>query len=231
MRRALMFHGWGFPPAIFSSLIDELTSGFVVETPARTGYEKRPQQSADTIAVALQSPTLLVGWSLGGQDALKLSLQQPELVSGVVLLATTPCFVNQPGWNAGMGQAVFNAFREQVNDDPVAAMQQFVRLNAGDRADRQSRARLSELSGDVPASVLLNGLDELEVTDLRDSVSSIRAPVLILHAVDDRIVPVAASYWLQRHLPNARHVEFARGGHAFFLQHANEIADLVRAMA
>ena len=231
MRRVLMFHGWGFPAAIFSSLIDDLTPGFVVETPGRTGYGTRPEQSAGTIAVSLQSPTLLIGWSLGGQDALKLSLQQPELVSGVVLLATTPCFVNQPGWNAGMDQAVFDAFRQQMIDDPLAAMQQFVRLNAGDRADRQSRARLSELSGGVAPSVLLNGLDELENTDLRDSVSEIKAPVLILHAVDDRIVPVAASYWLQRNLPNARLVEFPHGGHAFFLQHTNKIADLVRAMA
>ncbi len=225
-----MFHGWGFPAAIFSSLIDDLDSGLVIETSARTGYSMLPDQSAATSDISLQSPTLLMGWSLGGQDALKLSLQQPELVSGVVLLATTPCFVNQADWNAGMDPAVFNAFREQVLDDSSAAMQQFVRLNAGDRADRQSRARLIELAGDVPQSVLLNGLDELENIDLRDSVSEIRVPVLILHAADDRIVPVAASYWLQRHLPNARLVEFPHGGHAFFLQHANQIADLVRAM-
>ncbi len=230
MKRVLMFHGWGFPAAIFSSIIDELDSGLVIETSARTGYSMLPDQSAATSDISLQSPTLLMGWSLGGQDALKLSLQQPELVSGVVLLATTPCFVNQTDWNAGMDPAVFDAFREQVLDDSSAAMQQFVRLNAGDRADRQSRARLIELAGDVPQSVLLNGLDELENTDLRDSVSEIRVPVLILHAADDRIVPVAASYWLQRHLPNARLVEFPHGGHAFFLQHANEIADLVRAM-
>ncbi|MEA1889544.1 MAG: alpha/beta fold hydrolase [Pseudomonadota bacterium] len=228
MMQILMLHGWGFPGSVFSSLIDKLAADFDVRAPDRPGYAGNTDAGE---IIRLDAPVLLVGWSLGGLLALQLAMRQPGKVRGLVLLATTPCFVNRPGWGSGMDKAVFDAFRQQVVDDPATAMQQFVRLNAGRAADRQSRAVLSALSGKATAQALQQGMSELAETDLRRSVADIDLPILLLHAADDRVVPAAASHWLQENIPNTRRLEFQTGGHAFFLQHADAVAEQIRVMA
>ncbi len=228
MMQILMLHGWGFPATVFSSLIDKLAADFDVRAPDRPGYAGNA--GAGEI-IRLDAPVLLVGWSLGGLLALQLAMRQPGKVRGLVLLATTPCFVNRPDWTQGMDNVVFDVFHKLVTDDPATAMQQFVRLNAGRIPDRQSRAVLSALSGKATAQALQQGMSELAETDLRQSVADIDLPVLLLHAADDRLVPAAASRWLQENIPNTRRLEFQTGGHAFFLQHTDAVAEQIRVMA
>jgi pimeloyl-[acyl-carrier protein] methyl ester esterase len=234
MKRLLMLHGWGFPAAVFESLREQLASDFIVEIPDRPGYGDRVAQSADGLSTKYQparltSPTLLLGWSLGGLAALQLALDQADMVTGLVLLAATPCFVNRNDWQMGMDKDIFASFRNQVMENPVTAMQQFLRLNAAAKPDRETKAQLNELSGNVSSDTLLDGLEELENSDLRDVIKKITVPVLLLHAVDDRVVPVAASRYLHQHLENSELFEFQAGGHAFFLQNTTEVASQIRA--
>lgn len=229
-----MLHGWGFPAAVFVSLHEQLAADFEIEMPDRPGYGDRADQSVTALSninssVRLTSPTLVLGWSLGGLAALQLALEQPDMVTGLVLLAGTPSFVNREGWQQGMDKAIFDAFRKQVTDNQAQALQQFVRLNSAAKPDRQTKAELNALSGKVAADALIDGLDELESADLRELIEKITVPVLLLHASDDRVVPVAASHYLYQHLSCSRLVELETGGHAFFLQQASEVADQIRA--
>lgn len=233
MNDLLMLHGWGFPAAVFAGLEEGLSSDFIVRMPEQAGYGDAASQSAlesqqNTGFVSLSEPTLVVGWSLGGIRAVQLALSQPDMVKGLVLLATTPCFVNRQEWQAGMDETVFHAFQQQVIADPVAAMQQFVRLNSAARPDRTSRGRLNDLSSKVDPSALQEGLIELESTDLRYFIDQVTMPALIIHAADDRVVPAAASCWLHEHLPCSQYIEYPSGGHAFFIQHAATVVDRIR---
>ena len=233
MNRLLMLHGWGFPSAVFSVLKEELASDNIIMTPDRNGYGKGDDQTASVLPgneepVSLSSPALVIGWSLGGINAMQLALRQPDMVNGLILLSTTPSFVNRQYWSTGMDKSTFATFQNQVREDPTSAMQQFVRLNAAAKPDRESRDALVSLSGEVAAAALQDGLNELENTDLREAAGSITAPVLLMHATDDRVVPVAASHWLHEHLAKSQLIEFPMGGHAFFIKHASEVVDQIR---
>lgn len=232
MKNLLMLHGWGFSSAVFNSLKNSLDSDYIVSTPDRPGYESGAAQAVSESPdndepVSLSSPALVLGWSLGGIRAMQLALRQPDMVTGLILLATTPCFVNRQGWSRGMDKSVFAAFKKQVKEAPTTAMQQFVRLNAAAKLDRETRDNLASLSTEVAVFALHEGLNELEETDLRDAASSITVPVLLMHATDDRVVPVTASHWLHEHMVNSRLIEFPLGGHAFFIKHASEVVDQI----
>ena len=233
MNKLLMLHGWGFSSAVFNLLKNTLDSDFVVTAPDRPGYgtgtaQDVSESSGNEALETLSSPALVLGWSLGGIRAMQLALRQPDMVTGLVLLATTPCFVNRRGWGRGMDEAVFATFQKQVKQDHASALQQFVRLNSAAKPDRETRDNLAGLSNDVAEFALIEGLNELQETDLRDAASNITVPVLLMHAKDDRVVPVTASHWLHEHLEYSRLSEFPQGGHAFFIRQAARVVDQIR---
>mgnify|MGYP003411373335 CR=1 FL=1 len=53
--------------------------------------------------------------------------------------------------------------------------------------------------------------------DVRDILASVRAPVHLVHSVDDRVMSVESSRYLARSLPDAQYEELAGSSHAFFL--------------
>ena len=225
-----MLHGWGFPAAVFSRLATRMPAGTEVWTPDRPGYGTRQGDPLTRHSIIIDSPTLVLGWSLGSQDALHIALAYPQRVTGIILLAGTPCFVNRQDWPCGMDAAVFAGFRQQVEQDAEAAMKQFVSLNGAARPDRETRSCLQAMARQVDDNALLDGLAELEKNDLRAAVEQIDVPAVLLHARDDRVVPFAASEWLARSMPDARLVEYGTGGHAFFIPHADDVAMRIREM-
>jgi pimeloyl-[acyl-carrier protein] methyl ester esterase len=72
---------------------------------------------------------------------------------------------------------------------------------------------------------LVGGLEYLRDTDIRDRISSIEIPVLMLHGAEDRIIPPAAAEWLHRHLPDSRLRIFERHGHALLAHHFVKTVD------
>lgn len=232
MSNIVLLHGWGFPAAVFTPLIETLEEDFDVSAPDMPGYaDNSASDNNPDVLKHLEYPALLVGWSLGAIHAMQLALRQPHQVTALVLLAATPCFVNRMNWSAGMDKGVFDDFNRQVNEDSASAMQLFVRLNSGKRADSQSAVALTDLSNHVTHDALQQGMSELAELDLRSCIAEIDIPVLLLHAADDRVVPATASHWLDEQLPDSNRVEFQTGGHAFFLQQTDSVAGHIRAMA
>ena len=78
---------------------------------------------------------------------------------------------------------------------------------------------------------LAGGLTILRDTDLRDELSQLTQPTLILHGALDTLTPPAAGTWLAETLPSAQHIEFARAAHAPHLSHADEVAAAISRFA
>ena len=78
-------------------------------------------------------------------------------------------------------------------------------------------------------TALKGGLDILRQSDLRENLSSVAQPVLVLHGEKDSVTPVTAGQYLAGHLPHARFELFADCGHAPFLSDADRVAALIEA--
>lgn len=225
--RVLLLPGWGFKTGVFGKLRSALGNGYE--------FDQADEQSwggndvlPDALAQQASSADLLIGWSLGGLQALSIALQQPGLTGRIVLLSTTPCFTGRLDWEAGMPESVFNEFRQLVMSDAEAGLKQFVRLNAGARMNPETRTQLSDNIVELQTETLAAGLDILETTDLRDKIGAIRSKVLIMQAHDDRLVSPQAGQWLSDRLPRAELAEFRNGGHAFFLSQPARVAEVIQ---
>jgi pimeloyl-[acyl-carrier protein] methyl ester esterase len=71
------------------------------------------------------------------------------------------------------------------------------------------------------------GLDILRSADLRETLSAITQPALVLHGENDKVTPVGAGRALAEALPRAKLATLAACGHAPFLSATERVAGLI----
>lgn len=226
----VLLHGWGMHGGVWEPVVDRLAESFrvhVVDLPGLGHSGPIAPYDLETLAAelanALPDATAVCGWSLGGQIAMRWALQRPQQVERLILVGTTPRFVNGPDWDRGIAAEVFRDFAAQVRDDYRGTLSRFLALQAhgGDAARetvRSLRERFFDRSEPQPET-LQAGLDILLHTDLRAEVSALTQPALVLHGDYDKLAPVAAGHWLAENLSSAELAVCGGASHAPFLSH------------
>lgn len=196
----------------------------------------RIEDMADDAAAAIRALGLrqvdVLGFSLGGFQALDLTWRHPELVRKLMLLGTGP-----RGGDPAMEQRVLTT---AVNPDPT--VDDFAYLFFGRSAQAQQAARdfwarrHQRVDQDPPSSpevasaqieANLHYLPRVQEDDPFAYLRGIRQPTFILNGVNDVMVATVNSFYMARNLPNAQLFIYPDAGHAAqfqcpqrFLQHA-----------
>jgi len=224
--KTVFLHGWGLHGGIWS----ETRASCCGEAPDLPGYDGMPlvapyhaETLADIVAGKLSEAVSLVGWSMGGMVALALAARHPEKVARLVLVGTSPVFMNREGWGHGLDETVLSDFAQELQRDYRATLMRFLSLQArgGDSARAVvTRLRDSLATRDEPTQALLAaGLGLLREVDLRGVAARVTCPTLVIHGAYDTLCPVAAGEWLATHIPQARLVRHERAAHAPFISH------------
>lgn len=237
-----LLHGWGMNVRVFDSLAGLLAEDFDVRPLDLPGHGGRAmladntlQAWADDLAAQLPDGAIVLGWSLGGQVAMRAALDHPRKVARLVLLAATPKFVAADDWPHGLPPVELEAFGAALRAEPEATLLRFLSLQT--RGMPGQKALLQQLRQTLLAApaaadaALAAGLAMLRDSDLRDGLARLAQPTLVLHGALDTLTPAAAGAWLAEALPAARHVAFPRAAHAPHLSHADEVADAIRRFA
>lgn len=236
----VLLHGWGMHGVVWQQLLPYLTPHFRVHIVDLPGHGFSPF-SAHSLASCVQSirallpaaPLHLVGWSLGGLLAQQWCVLYPEQIMRLVLLASSPCFMQREDWQAAMSPAVLAHFAEALQESYAATLTQFVTLQTlGDANPRQLARDLQAQIAKRPAphlDGLLQGLSWLEETDLRTNLADLRLPVALIYGDKDTLVPLACAEWLAERLDGAE-LHIVRGcGHAPHWSHTALCAEVILA--
>ncbi len=230
-----LVHGWGMNAHVFDALAELLAADFEVRALDLPGHGGRAaladntlQGWADDLVRQLPQGATLLGWSLGGQVAMRAALDHPHKFKRLVLLASTPKFVASEDWQAGMAPADLQDFGAALLADPQATLLRFLSLQTRGLSGQKTmlqQLRQSLLAAPATSSeALAGGLAILRDTDLRAELPRLMQPTLVLHGALDTLTPPAAGAWLAEALPAAQHVEFPRAAHAPHLSHGEELA-------
>jgi len=237
----IMLHGWSMSSVVFSEVAEILATDFRVLCPDLPGHGQSDPStsfSVDGCALALLEwsrllgleSSHLLGWSLGGQVAIKLAADYGTFVDKLILIATTPQFCQTDDWQYGLPQAQVKALARNLKRAYEKTLGDFFDLQFVDEALPKDRYReilkFAVRRGVLPeVKSAYASLQALSQTDLRQLLLRIKQETLVMHGGQDQIIPLLAGNYLAENLSNARLFRFPDIGHAPFFSRPVECAN------
>ncbi|MGY1426167.1 pimeloyl-ACP methyl ester esterase BioH [Lysobacter sp. A289] len=232
-----LIHGWAMHGGLFAPLVDRLAGRYTlhsVDLPGH-GHSRDDASSLEPAAlaqalVARVPDAVWLGWSLGGQVAMRAALDHPDNVRGLVMVASSPRFVrsDDDSWPHGVGRELFADFGQALKRDFRGTLEGFLALEALGSSSAQEELRELKTQaferGEPAPRALLEGLRLLDSVDMRAELADLQVPSLWLSGRRDRLVPATAMPAAAALAPNARSVVIGNAGHAPFLGAADEVA-------
>ena len=183
----VLLHGWAMHSGIWGSVRSQLAKYFRLHLVDLPGHGVSPTpwiQGPDTlknmsemIMDSLPEHSIICGWSLGGQIAMKLALDMPERINKLILVSTTPSFVQHEDWIWAMEEATLKLFIRNLKQDYTSTLNRFFTLQLSGDVNtisllRQLRKYIFR-EGMLDQDGLQIGMQILLTTDLRRSIKNI----------------------------------------------------------
>jgi len=186
-------------------------------------------QFLDTLGI---EKAALVGNSLGAMMALRVAVRRPELVSHLITMGSgvggVKLFQPNDGPSEGM-KVLFETYRNPTTEQMrklISIMTFDPKFTEGDLAEkRAAAARSTQVHLDNYNEGQPFGPGDIFTSD--EDLAKIKAPLLLIHGRDDRVVGLEHSFKLLSATQNSRLVIFNRCGHWAQLEHHEEFNRMV----
>lgn len=176
--------------------------------------EQTLEERAGDIRVVLDAVgsdrAAIYGWSEGGAMSLMFAATYPERTTALVLVGSYASIRDEP-WSLPQDriETLLDAIERGWGKGVL------VNVNAPSRVEDQAFVRWwaqLERASASPGAIISLIRANYDI-DVRNILSSISAPTLIFHRVEDSLVPVRAGRYLAEHIPGARYVELPGADH------------------
>ncbi len=205
----LTLSGWGQPHDALSVIMAD------AEHFDYTNY-KTIEKALEGIACKAHLHDVIIGWSLGGQLAVRTILKGLIRPKKLILVAVPYQFVQTDESKIGMPRDKFEKFRSNYENNPARTLAKAWELIAlNDKNSDKVRIAMGKKSKDqMLEKDWLHWLDMLDGFSFKNIDLSLLPPTLIIHGTHDNVVDFSQSYEFIKSIPQARHIIIEGAGHA-----------------
>jgi pimeloyl-ACP methyl ester carboxylesterase len=214
------FSGWGQAPDSLDNI-----------APNANHIKYRDFADVDSVftSIANVKCDVLIGWSLGGQLALRAvdnGVLKPKLI---VLLATPFQFLSGKGFKSGMDGDTFHSFEMNFQNNPEATLEQFALLIA--KNDSEAKRIITYLKAQPKQNPdkWAHWLEELRNFSCSKLNFTNMPKTIAIHGRDDTIVDVAQAGILHPLIADYTCHVFEKCGHAPHLHDEKKVIELIDA--
>ena len=236
----LLIHGWLGNRSFWERQVAALRDRYTVVTvdlrghgessPPRTGYTMAGMAAdLEQLVRAIGAQKVaLVGWSMGGLIAQELARRLGDRVTALVLVGTTAGALTDPK-NPHGNPALAEEMRKGVAEDFRAFVRTFAptlfKAGAASPLVAWTTGQLQR----TPPHVAQACLESILSVDLRDKLSALKVPTLVIHGRHEATFPVAMAEEMKKGIPGAQLVIFEESAHSPHLEEPERFNEVVGA--
>ena len=240
--RAICFlHGWAMNSTLFKPVAHELGNDFcshLIDLPGHGKSTFDDNLNSEAVRPVLQEiannnngKINLCAWSMSALFAIELAARHSDLINKLVLVTSTPCFVQRDDWAFGIEKSVLERFADGLQKNVNKTLHRFLALQVKGIPDAMECARrartLLEEKPEPDKLALAAGLKVLAEYDVRNQCQSINCPTMIINGTHDTLMRTSAARWLAENIPHGRSCIIKGAGHAPFISHPDKFNRLV----
>ncbi len=245
----LFIHGWGMNSGVWIDIaqyLEQLYPQRLIRAVDLPGYGQSSISAVDeldgdynsqTLARSLEplleaKQTIIIAWSMGGLVAIELlGLKSPK-IEKLILVSSTPCFVQTEDWPYAVEAQIFADFRQSLIIDHQATLKRFLAIQAlGSRTAREDIKILQThllQRGESEPRALEQGLQILIKEDKRQQLQEITdVPIILIAGKHDTL----AKYQGQKAIARQDNISLYAipfAGHAPFISHPEEFKQILQ---
>ncbi|MEA1008644.1 MULTISPECIES: alpha/beta fold hydrolase [Bacillus cereus group] len=227
--KIIFIPGWGMEEGVWT-LVLPYFKGYSVQCIDWRNVKEKSEFAGRIIEVAHDENVILVGWSLGALAAVQA--YKKIKAKGIVLIGGTAKFTNTSDYTSGWNSLHVERMKKNLMKKKEDTLKRFYE-NMFTKNELKENTSFEEIAlnfkGDSIQSLQL-GLNYLIETDVRNEVTNVKVPLLLLHGEQDVICPVSAAHSMAENT-NATLKVVSEAGHALCVTNfeycANEIIQFV----
>lgn len=226
MKKILCLPGWGQNYRCLEDVVADVKfSNFSTASFDYSRFDK-VADFFDFVKAQNLQPEILIGWSLGGQLAIRLIEQKILLPKLLVLLAPPFQMVKNAAIQSGMSQKSFTEFYQNFVSSPTQALKKFSILTAMSDRNANEIARGLDV-GEENFVQLKFWLEELERFSCFDVNFENMPQTLFIQGTGDMIVHASQADYFKQRIKNFRLEMFSNCGHAPHLSDVVKVRALI----
>lgn len=167
---------------------------------------------------------VVIGWSLGGQVAVRLIEKQILKPKLLILIATPFQYVQNKTNKIGVMPSNFESFKNVLNFDSIEALKYLAYLSAG--GDENSDDVILNMNNDKPNDNLVNWLDELDFSCFNISFKNFPKTIYIC-GDSDAVIDCSQYKYFQERIENFELKVIENCGHAPHFSHKNDFLNII----
>ena len=231
-RPLIFIHGWSMAAPVWQRQIDHFSKiGYEAAAIDLRGHGKSLENGPYTISQfaydlkgfihdrGYENP-VLVGWSMGAMVVLEFALKHPSKAAGICLVGGMPRFTKADDYLHGLPLKDVKGMKQKLKRDFERTMDEFRESISAGVSGPDKDILMNSTFPDLKAAKA--GLVELMEADLRDSLSKIKLPTLLIHGDKDHVSLPAASEYMAEEIAGSKLVLIKDAGHVPFLSHQDE---------
>ncbi|MES9681316.1 biotin biosynthesis protein BioH [Bacillus sp. AFS001701] len=229
----IMLPGWGMETSVFQTIREPLAEivqlSFVEWRNVRNlgDFKERVKETV----YKTNEPVHILGWSLGSIAALEFAAENNEYVKGLILIGATSHFTSVIDHTIGWHPRVIERMKKQLKRNKEKTLSNFYEAMFSQSEKKEFLTFMNSVKhnfqGDDLDS-LCTGLDYLVKTDVRESLSKIKANSLLIHGKEDTICPSEASSYMKEQMnKKGKRYVLHNAGHIPFFTRSSECIQLM----